>query len=556
MDILAANKNMAGGGSGVVIHVIDTGVNPVSELAGVLTVVKFLSNGKADSGGSSDSGGLSDGIRDPFGTYDYSDRENHGTMMAVCAHRQAPAARIYGYCALPDGVRSYVVEALNYIFEHLDTTKRHIVSMSFRGQGNLTDAYPTAMHNAIKRLVDAGVACVCASGNDYEGTLDKYPACFEEPFTVAAVENDGKHAGFSNWPNETDFAELGVGVPCCDMNGRKDSASGTSPATAVVAGKLAAMWSKAPTLTEPQLYEAAIANAQDLGLPGRDPYFGWGWIASVEPQAAPKPEPEPEPDKPSIGGKLTAAQLVAYFQMAVAEGWGYVWSLNGELYTRELAEYYHKIKRDTNKNRDPKTYWLTDCARWIGKMAADCSGGIVGAIRTVDPSYIDRTANLFFAQCTDSGKISTIPEIPGLCVWRDGHIGIYEGNGNVLEFRGTDYGAVRTKLKDRNFTHWGRLGDIKYNTEDIDMAKVIRITSPIVYDADVQALQAALNALGYDCGTADGKAGAKTMAGIAAFCEAHGAAGEVVEVPAELPNALTLAVEIGGKKYALEVKAV
>ena len=61
--------------------------------------------------------------------------------------------------------------------------------------------------------------------------------------------------------------------------------------------------------------EQAKANCMDLGAGGRDPYFGWGWIASVK--AA-----EPiEPPKP-ISGKLTAAKLVDYFRKAVNEKWG------------------------------------------------------------------------------------------------------------------------------------------------------------------------------------------------------------------------------------------
>lgn len=50
-----------------------------------------------------------------------------------------------------------------------------------------------------------------------------------------------------------------------------------------------------------------------------------------------------------------------------------------------------------------------------------------------------------------------------MCVWRGGHIGIYEGDGNVIEFRGTEYGCVRTKLAARNFTNWGRLRDVDYS---------------------------------------------------------------------------------------------
>lgn len=160
--------------------------------------------------------------------------------------------------------------------------------------------------------------------------------------------------------------------------------------------------------------------------------------------------------------KITAQQLVSCFQRYCTEKWGYVWSLNGELYTQALADRYKAIKRSTSKWRDPATYWTQDCKQWIGRMAADCSGGIVSAFREFDPKYSDRTANTFYSQCTEKGAVKTIPEAPGLCVWRDGHIGIYEGSGNVIEFRGTEYGCVRTKLSARNFTHWGRLRDVEY----------------------------------------------------------------------------------------------
>lgn len=231
---------------------------------------------------------------------------------------------------------------------------------------------------------------------------------------------------------------------------------------------------------------------------------------------------------------ITASQLVAYFQKAVAEGWGYVWSLNGELYSREKAEHYHNIKRPTSKWRDPKTYWLQDCAKWIGKMAADCSGGIVGAHRTVDPAYQDQSANTFYSRCTEKGQISTIPEIPGLCVWRDGHIGIYEGNGDVLEFRGTDYGAVRTKLQARNFTHWGRLRDVEYEEET---PMIFEVTSPYQRGPAYESMQTALNAAGYNSGKVDGVWGPKSQSALTAFVAAH------------MPIGIALTIEIDGIKY-------
>lgn len=253
---------------------------------------------------------------------------------------------------------------------------------------------------------------------------------------------------------------------------------------------------------------------------------------------------------------LTSQQLVKYYQNAVKEHWGYVWSLNGELYTRAMAERYHANKRSTSKYRDPSTYWLIDCEKWIGKMAADCSGGIIGALRTVNPKYSDKDANTLYAQCTKKGPISTIHEVPGLCVWLKDHIGIYEGNGYILEFKNTEEGASRTHISERNFTNWGYLRDVQYSGEEKSMPKIVKITNPIVYDADVQLLQNALNKLGYDCGTADGKAGAKTMNGIEAFCKAHissdpGTSGPPINIPDPI-----MSLSVGEKVYQMKFEEV
>lgn len=189
--------------------------------------------------------------------------------------------------------------------------------------------------------------------------------------------------------------------------------------------------------------------------------------------------------------KVKSTDILRYFQRAVTEGWGYVWGLNGELYTEERARKYKAAGRSTSPWRDPETYWTEDCKRWFGKMSADCSGGIVGAMRTIQPRYADRTANTFRSQFVECGTVDTIPEIPGVAVWRSGHIGIYEGAGDVLEFRGTEYGAVRTRLADRSFTHWGKLKDVVYPTW-WTVNRLLKHTAPMQRGADVKELQTRL----------------------------------------------------------------
>lgn len=222
---------------------------------------------------------------------------------------------------------------------------------------------------------------------------------------------------------------------------------------------------------------------------------------------------------------VTNTDIVKFFQKAVKEKWGYVWCLNGVLYTQEMAEKFKKERKSTPRGRTYKTYWTEDCKQWIGKMAADCSGGIVAAIRTKIPTYTDRTANTFRSQFSEYGKISTIPEIPGLAVWRNGHIGIYEGNGYVLEFRGTAYGAVRTKLAERGFNYWGKIRDVDYGDAKIDPTKwnvyrLLKYTKPMLKGDDVKELQTRLNAAGFDCGKIDGIFGKKTEAAVMAYQKA------------------------------------
>jgi hypothetical protein len=159
---------------------------------------------------------------------------------------------------------------------------------------------------------------------------------------------------------------------------------------------------------------------------------------------------------------ITNIQLAEAFARFLTEKRGYVWAAQGELFTPELAAKWTKAGRSVPPGENKATYFTGRCAKWYGRYVDDCSGGIVDAIRLVDPGFGDRTANTFKAQFTEGGPVSTIPEIPGLAVWKSGHIGIYVGGGYVIEFRGTDFGCVKTRLKDRPWTHWGKIRGVEY----------------------------------------------------------------------------------------------
>ena len=75
----------------------------------------------------------------------------------------------------------------------------------------------------------------------------------------------------------------------------------------------------------------------------------------------------------------------------------------------------------------------------------------------------DIGADSMYYNATEKGAINTIPEIPGLAIWHAGHIGIYIGDGMVIEAMGTLYGVVKTNLSDGRWTHWLKILYITYS---------------------------------------------------------------------------------------------
>jgi len=150
-------------------------------------------------------------------------------------------------------------------------------------------------------------------------------------------------------------------------------------------------------------------------------------------------------------------------------GWGYVWGTYGPILTRSLFEM--KLEQYPEDVGGYEEY-ISD--NYIGKRTADCVGLIKGYSwydpQTESFGYAvngmpDLSANQIYEYATEKGSIDTIPDIPGLLVWMDGHVGIYIGNGEVIEARGTYYGVVRTQLRNRNWQAWAKVSGITYLEE-------------------------------------------------------------------------------------------
>ena len=114
----------------------------------------------------------------------------------------------------------------------------------------------------------------------------------------------------------------------------------------------------------------------------------------------------------------------------------------------------------------------TATQKHIGRKVHDCVGLIKGYLWCDSPtdntpkynSAQDVSANGMYNRCKERGTIDTLPEIAGVLVFFDGHVGVYIGNGEVIEARGFDYGVVKTKLSARPWKRWGKCPYITYET--------------------------------------------------------------------------------------------
>lgn len=162
-----------------------------------------------------------------------------------------------------------------------------------------------------------------------------------------------------------------------------------------------------------------------------------------------------------------AEDLVVYVTHAWENQWGYVWGTFGQVLTESLLE--QKISQYPSGVGDKEEIIRE---KWLGGRTADCVGLIKSygwldaddlRIRYGSGGMPDIGADAMYYNAQVKGTLDTMPETPGLAVWRSGHIGVYVGDGEVIEAMGTAYGVVRTQLAERSWTAWLEIPYISYD---------------------------------------------------------------------------------------------
>lgn len=234
------------------------------------------------------------------------------------------------------------------------------------------------------------------------------------------------------------------------------------------------------------------------------------------------------------GSMFTNLMLVAYCELVYLAHWVYWYGTCGyactlSLFTRKKEQYpdHYTSGRDSGYKADISA----------GRMCADC----VGLIKSffwkggdIDGKNVyqsndcpDKSANGLFGMCKETGPISTIPDIPGLVVWKDGHIGVYVGGGYTIEMRGFAYDCVKRKVVDGPWTKWGKLPMLQYVEEGSASTAAEELGARTLRKGsvgnDVKSLQEALMKLGFSFPKygADGDFGSETEGNVKAFQRDH-----------------------------------
>lgn len=161
--------------------------------------------------------------------------------------------------------------------------------------------------------------------------------------------------------------------------------------------------------------------------------------------------------------------LVKWAQMAYDNKWGYVWGSHGNVLT---ANELKRLEKTFGSHVTDKEEYIK--SHWLGSRTSDCVGLIKGygwydetsgTIKYGANGMKDVTADGMFNAAVEKGPISTMPDIPGIAVWHQGHIGVYIGNGYVIHAANTYDGVIKTPITSSGWTHWLKVPYINYIEE-------------------------------------------------------------------------------------------
>lgn len=198
---------------------------------------------------------------------------DHGTSVVglLAANGQikgtAPGAAVYHSRAFEGGQST--MEAILTSLDWAAGKAVRVINMSFTGpRGSL-------METACDTARSLGIVLVAAAGNNGPGAPRAYPAAFKSVIAVTATDAENKIMPAANRGSYIFLAAPGVDV-IAPVPGGTDFLTGTSMASAILAGGIANLIRQDPARGPDWIERSLSSTAIDLGPEGRDADFGHG----------------------------------------------------------------------------------------------------------------------------------------------------------------------------------------------------------------------------------------------------------------------------------------
>ena len=235
---------------------------------------------------------------------------------------------------------------------------------------------------------------------------------------------------------------------------------------------------------------------------------------------------------------ITPDALIAKFRQALDEHWGYIWGTAGEAWTEAKQK---ELEKTTDSSRAQGRKYGS---KWIGHTVADCSGLFSWAFKKLGGIMYHGSDTMYRKYCVNKGELCKGKRTdqrmlkPGTAVfvWNGSnysHVGLYVGDGIVIEAMGTIKGVTTTKVSAGKWTHWGELTGVDYAGESESGIQNSEVKEnggiwPTLRRGSkgnaVKECQALLEKHGYDLGPCgvDGDFGRMTEKAVRAFQEDRG----------------------------------
>ncbi|MFC5183915.1 S8 family peptidase [Actinomadura harenae] len=165
--------------------------------------------------------------------------------------------------------RDAIAQGIRYAVDHGAT----VINMSLGGGKQYYDG-DSSEEDAIKYAQSKGVVLIASAGNDGAGANRKnFPAAYPGVIAVGALDRDMHEWKDSNRHSYVAVCAPGVDIVSADADSGYVVGTGTSPSSAIVAGVVALLRSRYPSLSPDQVRQALVegSSARDAASSGSCP---------------------------------------------------------------------------------------------------------------------------------------------------------------------------------------------------------------------------------------------------------------------------------------------